>query len=163
MITAQPMAWRLGKDGNLYGRLPQAGDNYNGAIFKVAPNGAVKMLYTFPSDTNGNAYNGGEPNDLTVGSDGNLMAPRNGEAKRRGHRVQNHDRRQVDHFIFVQWAVTAHIRMLAWCRAVTAISMAPPPTAITSSSYGTLFQITSKGHVDHFCIRSAGGSDGAYP
>jgi uncharacterized repeat protein (TIGR03803 family) len=64
-----------GTDGNLYGTFTYGGAASSGLIFKVAPStGDLTTLYQFGLETNadGSSVDGGNPNDLTVGTDGNL-------------------------------------------------------------------------------------------
>jgi uncharacterized repeat protein (TIGR03803 family) len=56
-----------GRDGNLYSTAPKGGANGFGAVFKITPNGALTVLYSFDG-THGSSPTGG----LTLGMDGNF-------------------------------------------------------------------------------------------
>jgi uncharacterized repeat protein (TIGR03803 family) len=59
-----------GPDGNFYGTTPYGGyGSGNGTIFRVTPNGVLTTLYYFGSTTN---TDGANPNELTLGPDGNF-------------------------------------------------------------------------------------------
>jgi uncharacterized repeat protein (TIGR03803 family) len=56
------------KDGNLYGTTQLGGANGNGTIYKIAPNGAVTIFYSFLGGAGGSTPNA----SLIQGTDGNL-------------------------------------------------------------------------------------------
>jgi len=55
-----------GRDGNMYGMGLYCGTNNTGAVYKISPNGAESIIYSFPSNWSF-CFSG-----LTLGSDGNL-------------------------------------------------------------------------------------------
>jgi uncharacterized repeat protein (TIGR03803 family) len=58
----------LGSDGNFYGTTEYAGSDYEGTIFKIAPDGNLSVLYNFTGDTDG-----GDPYAPPIeASDGNF-------------------------------------------------------------------------------------------
>lgn len=58
-----------GTDGNYYGTASQGGANKGGVVFKITPDGALTVVYSFtPSGPDGWAPRGA----LTLGPDGNL-------------------------------------------------------------------------------------------
>jgi uncharacterized repeat protein (TIGR03803 family) len=62
-----------GLDGNLYGLTESEGENRIGSIFKIAPGGALTTLHTFvPPANSGTNIEGGYPQTLAAGLDGNL-------------------------------------------------------------------------------------------
>jgi uncharacterized repeat protein (TIGR03803 family) len=56
-----------GRDGNLYSTSPKGGANNLGAMFRVTPQGAVSVLYSFDTAHGSLPYGG-----LTLGTDGNF-------------------------------------------------------------------------------------------
>ena len=56
-----------GRDGNLYSTAPKGGANGFGAVFKITPEGALSVLYSFDG-THGSSPTGG----LTLAMDGNF-------------------------------------------------------------------------------------------
>jgi uncharacterized repeat protein (TIGR03803 family) len=61
-------ALTLGTDGNFYGTTPCGGDRGgNGTVFRVTTNGTLTTLYSFTAGSDG-----GSPNALTLGNDGNF-------------------------------------------------------------------------------------------
>src|SRR5450755_3072759 len=68
-ITATQPSGTLvqGRDGNLYGTTQSGGSSIWGVVFKITPDGALKVVYNF------DGVHGGYPSDgLTLGNDGNL-------------------------------------------------------------------------------------------
>jgi uncharacterized repeat protein (TIGR03803 family) len=63
-----------GSDGYFYGTTEWGGTNGMGNVFKISTDGALTSLYYFGSvqDTNGLPLDGGGPNGLVQGSDGNF-------------------------------------------------------------------------------------------
>jgi len=64
-----------GRDGNLYGTFSYGGAKWDGYIFKYAPStGVLTRLHQFgmETDADGNPMDGAHPNNLILGSDGNL-------------------------------------------------------------------------------------------
>jgi len=57
----------LGKDGNYYGTTVGGGAHSAGTVFKMAPDGAVTVLYSFDNTEGANPYG-----KLALGSDGNF-------------------------------------------------------------------------------------------
>jgi uncharacterized repeat protein (TIGR03803 family) len=57
-----------GRDGNLYGALPQGGAG-DGTIYKITPSGTFSVIYTFPSGGADGAFPFG---GLILGTDGNF-------------------------------------------------------------------------------------------
>src|SRR5579859_4710015 len=57
-----------GADGNFYGTTYFGGTTNNGTVFKITPAGVETVLYSFKGD----ATDGGFPNSLIQGSDGNF-------------------------------------------------------------------------------------------
>jgi uncharacterized repeat protein (TIGR03803 family) len=71
----QPSAFFEGADGNFYGACEAGGPGGLGTIFKIAPDGTFSLVYSFPTTPlyGGLApLNGGAPNSLIQGADGNL-------------------------------------------------------------------------------------------
>jgi uncharacterized repeat protein (TIGR03803 family) len=72
----QPTAFFEGADGNFYGACEAGGAYGLGTIFKIAPDGTFTVVYAFPTTTSQYGglvpLNGGQPNSLIQGSDGNL-------------------------------------------------------------------------------------------
>jgi len=72
----QPTAFFEGADGNFYGACESGGAYGLGTIFKITPGGTLTVLYAFPSTTSQYGgqvpLNGGQPNSLIQGADGNL-------------------------------------------------------------------------------------------
>jgi uncharacterized repeat protein (TIGR03803 family) len=58
----------LGSDGNFYGTTLGDGKTNHGSIFKISPNGAMSVLYSFTNGMDGNAPYAG----LVQGTDGNF-------------------------------------------------------------------------------------------
>ena len=56
-----------GRDGNIYGTLPNGGSANSGTVFKATPSGAVTIIYSFDGTTGAVPYGG-----LTLGSDGSF-------------------------------------------------------------------------------------------
>jgi len=66
--SASPQAVLVqGPNGNFYGTSTYGGSGYSGTIFELTPSGAETVLYTFTG-----GKDGGLPNALTLGSDGNF-------------------------------------------------------------------------------------------
>jgi uncharacterized repeat protein (TIGR03803 family) len=60
-----------GRDGNFYGTTERGGASNNGAIFKMTPEGAITVIYSFCSETN--CIDGSEPQaGLVLGTNGNF-------------------------------------------------------------------------------------------
>jgi len=67
---ANPDSIIQGADGNFYGATSLGGNDNNGTLFKLTPDGALTTLYTFCSRTQCN--DGATPGPLMQASDGNL-------------------------------------------------------------------------------------------
>ena len=67
---SEPNGLVLGSDGNLYGTTQEGGGNSCncGILFRISPNGSYSNLYSFGSSLS----DGGIPNGLVQGSDGNF-------------------------------------------------------------------------------------------
>ena len=59
----------LGTDGNSYGTTWSGGASNFGTVFKITPSGALTTLHSFAGS---NGSDGGSPNALTLGNDGNF-------------------------------------------------------------------------------------------
>jgi uncharacterized repeat protein (TIGR03803 family) len=57
-----------GPDGNFYGTTGYGGTKGHGTVFRISPGGTIKVLYSFA----GSPTDGGAPNGLVQGSDGNF-------------------------------------------------------------------------------------------
>jgi uncharacterized repeat protein (TIGR03803 family) len=56
-----------GRDGNIYGTLPNGGSASSGTVFRATPSGKVTIIYSFDGTTGAVPYSG-----LTLGSDGSF-------------------------------------------------------------------------------------------
>jgi uncharacterized repeat protein (TIGR03803 family) len=61
-----------GSDGFFYGTTSAGGTNDQGTVFKIATNGTLTILYSFPGGSGTGGTGGGGPNGLVQGSDGFL-------------------------------------------------------------------------------------------
>ena len=65
-----------GSDGNFYGTTTGGGAKGGGTVFRITPSGTLTILYSFCSQTN--CTDGGDPNGLILGSDGNFYGTTTG-------------------------------------------------------------------------------------